>query len=597
MQFYKASKKGKQTCLLCSYYCDLKKDQVGICGVNKNTGDKVECLVYGHISAFNVDPIEKKPLYHFLPKSKSLSLGTVGCNFHCNFCQNHGISQEKNIDTTNYISPKEVVNIALKNACESISYTYNEPTIFYPFAKDIALEAKKHGIKSVFVSNGFESTEVINDMKGVIDALNVDLKSFSEKYYKTKLGGNLKQVLQNLILLKKNGIWVEITTLIVPSKNDSKEELTKIVKWIKENLGVNTPWHISAFHPDFKEQNLPRTPFESLKLAESIAKKEGLNYVYIGNVGHKNITNCTSCKEELVKREYFNVLENRVSNGKCPTCEEKVHGIFKEKDMKSRKEAVKGSFYPDSKEEILRYFEHFNKSFSVENELDMKPRAIISPHAGYIYSGFTANLAFNIASKNIKKPKRIIVIGPSHKVYLEGASIALYENYNTPLGDIKIDLEFSKKLKDDYDFLKFQETAHMEHSTETQAPFVKNYFESSKIVEIVYGKIDYKELSLMFDELLKDENNFLIISTDLSHFYSLKEAKKLDSICLDAISRLDIKKFDEGCEACGLSGVKAIINSSLKNNFKSKVLYYNTSYDRTKDDTSVVGYTSVLLGE
>ncbi len=328
MNYFKESSSGKKICLLCAYYCDLKSNQIGICGVNKNIGDKIECLVYGRISAFNIDPIEKKPLYHFLPKSKSLSLGTVGCNFHCNFCQNHGISQEKKIDKSYYTKPEKVVEIALEKRCASISYTYNEPTIFYPYAKDIALEAKKYGIKSVFVSNGFESVEVIEDMKGVIDAINVDLKSFNEKYYKTKLGGNLKQVLNNLIKLKKNGIWLEITTLLVPTKNDSIEEITNIVRWIKENLGVDVPWHISAFHPDYKELSLPRTSIESLKLAQKIAKEHGLNYVYIGNVGLQNSTFCSKCKEPLILRDYFNVLSYKLEKGSCYNCGEKIAGVY-----------------------------------------------------------------------------------------------------------------------------------------------------------------------------------------------------------------------------------------------------------------------------
>ncbi len=328
MTYFKEASHDKLTCLLCSYYCNLKKDQIGICGVNKNVGDKVECLVYGYISAFNIDPIEKKPLYHFLPTSKSLSLGTVGCNFHCSFCQNHDISQEKKIDKSNYISPQRVVQIACEKKCASISYTYNEPTIFYPYAKDIALEAKKYGIKSVFVSNGFESSEVIDDMVGVIDAINVDLKSFSEKYYKKSLGGNLQQVLKNLIHLQKNGIWIEITTLIVPTKNDSKEELRKTVRFIKENLGINTPWHISAFHPDYKELELPRTSFDSLKLAYDIGKEEGLNYVYIGNVGYENNTFCAKCGTKLISREYFKVKSYSLNNSFCPNCKNKIAGIF-----------------------------------------------------------------------------------------------------------------------------------------------------------------------------------------------------------------------------------------------------------------------------
>ena len=328
MNYFKEANNGKLKCLLCSYYCDLKDEQIGVCGVNKHTNKKVECLVYGHISAFNIDPIEKKPLYHFLPNTKSLSLGTVGCNFHCNFCQNHGISQEKKIDKSNYISPQNVVKIAKQRDCKSISYTYNEPTIFYPFAKDIALCAKEYDIKSVFVSNGFESKEVIDDMKNIIDAINVDLKSFDEQYYKKSLGGNLKQVLNNLIHLKNNGIHTEITTLLVPSKNDSKEEIKKIANFIKTYLGENTVWHISAFHPDYKELNLPRTSFEKLKEAYEIGKSFDLKYVYIGNIAYENNTICTNCNETLITREYFNVKKYNLLNGACPKCNKKLEGIF-----------------------------------------------------------------------------------------------------------------------------------------------------------------------------------------------------------------------------------------------------------------------------
>jgi AmmeMemoRadiSam system radical SAM enzyme len=328
MQYFK-EEKDRLVCLLCSYYCKLEKGQSGICGVNKNIGDKIECLVYGHFSALNIDPIEKKPLYHFLPQSKSLSLGTVGCNFKCSFCQNHGISQEKNINKSKYLSPKEVVQIALKNGCKSISYTYNEPTIFYPYAKDIALEAKKYGIKNVYVSNGFESSEVIDDMQGIIDAVNIDLKCFSNSYYKKELGGNLNQVLENLKHFKKNGIWVEITTLIVPTKNDSVEELTKIARFIKNELDTFTPWHISSFHPDYKELDINRTSNESLQMAFDIAKSYGLSYVYRGNGNFRNETFCKNCGEVLISREYFNVLDNSLKNGCCSKCNTKIYGVFK----------------------------------------------------------------------------------------------------------------------------------------------------------------------------------------------------------------------------------------------------------------------------
>ena len=260
--------------------------------------------------------------------------------------------------------------------------------------------------------------------------------------------------------------------------------------------------------------------------------------------------------------------------------------------MNIRKSVVSGSFYPDKKEELLKYINQFN-SFKTNNETFENIKAIIVPHAGYIYSGFTANLAYKLASN--KKIKRVIVIGPSHRVYLKGASVALYDEYETPLGNLKMDKEFSQNLIDKYDFLDFNVECEFEHSTETQAPFIKHYFENVQLVEIVYGEINYEDLSKVIDEVLVDSDNFVVISTDLSHFYTFEEAQKLDNICLEAIDKKDLKMFDY-CEACGKEGIKAIIDWAIKNDFDTKVLNYCTSADVTKDKSRVVGYTTALIG-
>ena len=262
--------------------------------------------------------------------------------------------------------------------------------------------------------------------------------------------------------------------------------------------------------------------------------------------------------------------------------------------MNIRKSVVSGSFYPDKKKEILKYINHFN-SFKTNSETFEDIKAIIVPHAGYIYSGFTANLAYQLVSSSKKQIKRVVVIGPSHRVYLKGASVALYDEYETPLGNLKIDKEFSQKLIDKYDFLNFNVECEFEHSTETQAPFIKHYFENIQLIEIVYGQIDYKDLSKVIDEVLEDKSNFVVISTDLSHFYTLEEANKKDNICLEAIDKKDLKLFDY-CEACGKIGVEAIINWAIKNNYETKILNYCTSADVTKDKSRVVGYTSALIG-
>jgi pyruvate formate lyase activating enzyme len=318
-------------CLLCAHYCHLKEGQTGICGVNKNVDGTIQNLVYGYPVALHVDPVEKKPLYHFLPDTRALSLGTIGCNFTCPFCQNWSISQEKSLHVKEFIAPEQIIEMALKYECASIAYTYNEPTIFYPYAHDIALLAHERGIKNIFVTNGFESSEVIDDMKGIIDAANVDLKSFSHGYYKKELGGGLETVLENLKHFKRNGIWVEVTTLIVPTKNDSDAELTSIASFIAKELGVETPWHISAFHPDYHEQGLLATSIETLKRAETLGKTAGLKHIYIGNVELENPTRCVTCNAVLIERKRFEVMENHlIDGGCCPTCKTKLAGVFDE---------------------------------------------------------------------------------------------------------------------------------------------------------------------------------------------------------------------------------------------------------------------------
>lgn len=327
-KFYKSLPKGKIKCLLCRHYCELKDGQTGVCGVNKNESGHLVNLVYGKVAALNIDPIEKKPLYHFLPGTTALSLGTVGCNMQCSFCQNWQISQDRSVRQKEFVSPQQIVALALKYQTKSIAFTYNEPTIFYPYARDIALEAKKHGLKSVFVTNGIESEEVVKDMPGIIDAANVDFKAFDADYYRRELKAPFT-VRETLMLMKKVGLWVEVTTLIIPGINDSPEHLKKIADFIAQKLGTETPWHLSAFHPDYKMQDRQATPVMTLERAYEIGKKAGLDFVYIGNVGmKKNITYCPHCHAALIERLGYRVLSNRIIDGKCYNCHTKIPGIW-----------------------------------------------------------------------------------------------------------------------------------------------------------------------------------------------------------------------------------------------------------------------------
>lgn len=260
--------------------------------------------------------------------------------------------------------------------------------------------------------------------------------------------------------------------------------------------------------------------------------------------------------------------------------------------MSIRKSVVSGSFYPNDKKELLELFEKFNQEKkTVKNFQDIK--AIIVPHAGYVYSGYTANLAYFLSKD--KNPKRVIVIGPSHRVYLKDASVCLDDEYETPLGNIKIDKEFSENLIKEYDFLDFNIECEFEHSTETQMPFIKYYFNNSSIVEIIYGDIDFNKLSELINKLLENSDNFVVISTDLSHFFTLEEATKLDKNCLDAIEKKDLQLLNYG-EACGKIGVEALLQSALENNYKTQILDYCTSANVSGNKSKVVGYTSALIG-
>lgn len=261
--------------------------------------------------------------------------------------------------------------------------------------------------------------------------------------------------------------------------------------------------------------------------------------------------------------------------------------------MRNREMSVAGSFYPAQCSEIKRYIDTFSKAVKPETT-KVLARAIISPHAGYVYSGFTANAAYGLIDTH--KIKRVIVIGPSHRVYLSGGSVALYENYQTPCNDLKMDLEYSQKLIEKYDVLSFDPAAHSEHSTETQVPFIGHYFNDVSLVEIVYGDLDYKNLVPIIESVMEDEENFVVISTDLSHFYTLEEANKLDNICLKAVEEMDMQGLDSGCEACGMIGVKAVLQASKNQGLKTQLVDYRTSYDASSDASRVVGYMSVLIG-
>jgi len=318
-------------CFLCAHRCKIADSKYGFCGVRKNEKGTLYSYAYGKVIASHVDPIEKKPLYHFLPGSLAYSIATVGCNFRCGFCQNWQISQRSKSDgipLDGYeMTPGEIVREAKKHNCKSIAYTYTEPTIFFEYAYETAKIAKEEGLYNTFVTNGYMTKEALETIKPYLDAANVDLKSFSDRTYREVCKGTLEPVLESIRYMKKLRLWVEVTTLLVPGMNDTDDELKNIAAFIAET-GTEIPWHISRYRPDYKYKTLRATPVATLKKAESIGKKAGLKYVYLGNVSGEPATRCAGCGKVLVKRTGYRVAENNIANGKCPGCSARVEGIW-----------------------------------------------------------------------------------------------------------------------------------------------------------------------------------------------------------------------------------------------------------------------------
>lgn len=321
-------------CGVCNHRCVINEGEKGICGVRKNEKGKLYSLVYGEAIAENVDPIEKKPFFHFMPGSLSLSIATVGCNFRCLHCQNADISQvskerpfkDSDLILGKNLPPEEVVKHAREYNCPSISYTYTEPTVFLEYALDTMKIAREQGIKNTWVSNGYMTKETLDLIAPYLDAINVDLKGFTEKFYLEICGARLKPVLENLKDIKKRDIWLEITTLLIPTKNDSPEELKSAAEFIKNNLGIETPWHISRFFPAYRIIDLPPTEVEIIRKAVEIGRNAGLKYVYSGNIPGDSFedTYCPKCKEKMINRTGY-LVERFDDNGKCSNCGEELN--------------------------------------------------------------------------------------------------------------------------------------------------------------------------------------------------------------------------------------------------------------------------------
>lgn len=319
-------------CQICPHNCVLKDGQTGYCRVRRNVNGQMQLITYGKCSGLSIDPIEKKPLYHFLPGSKVLSLGTNGCNLGCQFCQNWTLSRAE-VSQISFVEagPEEIALKAKETGCQSVAFTYNEPIIFTEYAEDIAEACHQHGIKTVVVSAGYINSEPRARLFEHVDAANIDLKSFNNDFYRTYCDAALQPVLDTLLYLRhETDVWLEITTLLINGLNDSDQEIQAMTAWIADKLGTDIPLHFSAFHGAYKMQDHPTTSLASLRKAKAIAESKGFPYVYIGNIidADGSVTRCAHCQTELIRRDYFRVSEDRLIEGRCPSCQTACPGVF-----------------------------------------------------------------------------------------------------------------------------------------------------------------------------------------------------------------------------------------------------------------------------
>ncbi len=612
-RYYEKLDGNRVRCSLCPHGCMLNDGQTGLCKARRNIEGVLYSLNYGKPVAINIDPIEKKPLFHFLTGTGTFSIGCAGCNLSCIFCQNWTISQSSPEDIPfQPMSPEEVVQKTINSGSDSVSFTYNEPLIFYEMVLDTAKLAKEKGLKTVLVTNGYINPEPLKELVPYIDAANIDLKGFSDEFYKKYTGTTLQPVLEAIKIFKKAGVHIEITNLLIPGANDKPEDIRDLVKWVKENTGTDTPIHFSRFFPAYKMSNTPPTPVETIKMAREIALKEGMKYVYTGNLRSEEgeATVCPKCGKKVIKRTGFTTTYNNMKDGKCGYCGEEIKGMWKKEKIKEkvRKPAVANMWYPADKKELSKLMKELDKTECPQYEEAEKPViGLIAPHAGFVYSGPTAACGFK-ALKG-EKYERVVLLGTSHRV--RNGTISVFDGTAawTPFGNLKIDAGFTLKLLESDEKIVFNEAIHaQEHSLEAMFPFIKYYLGDPEIVLIVTATEDealLKKAGVVIADLIKEQGKttLLLASTDMSHFHSYDEAVKMDN---ETIKVIESGNYDllrkrimsrEG-ELCGYDSFASFLTAldSLGSE-KGKFVMYQNSGDVMPESKArgVVGYFSMIF--
>jgi len=598
-------------CTLCPFNCILSSGQTGSCKARKNEDGELVSLTYGKPVSLAIDPIEKKPLFHFYPGTQVFSLGTAGCNLHCSFCQNWQISQVSPEKIQSYkISSEDIVKKAIESGSKSIAFTYNEPIVFYEMMLETAKLAKQKGLKTVMVTNGYINKKPLEELAEYIDAANIDLKAFTEKFYKEYTGATLKPVLESIKTLKRKGVMIEVTNLLIPGANDTEKEIRELCKWIKVNVGEETPIHFSRFFPAYNLKNVPPTPVETLIMAKKTAKDVGLKNIYIGNVITKGGENtiCPKCGEIVIERERYTVKKNSLENGKCPKCGKEITGMFDQKRV--REEVVAGMWYPDNESELKKTLDDLDKK-ACDNKIKESKNALglIAPHAGFIYSGPTAACGFKAVKDN--NYDTVVILGTSHR--FRAGVVSVYDGafVKTPIGNLKINRELTEKLIKSDKKIEFIEKIHsQEHSLEAELPFIKHYLGNVEVVLVLASTEDEKTLvktgTVISDWIKQSGKKTLIVaSSDMSHYHAYEDAVKMDRKTISLVEKgnfdeLETAIINKNCELCGFDSLKIFfeIMKGLDAQIP-ELIHYENSGDAVPGsrEKGVVGYMAMTFSK
>ena len=609
---------GRIQCDVCPRACKLREGQRGVCFVRGRVDDQVVLTTYGRSSGYCLDPIEKKPLNHFLPGSAVLSFGTAGCNLACRFCQNWDISKSKEIARlSDSASPDAIADAAVELGAQSVAFTYNDPVVFLEYAADTADACRDRGIRAVVVSAGYMCDEPRRELYRHVDAANIDLKAFSQDFYRHVAMADLDPVLDTLVYLRhETDVWFEITTLLIPDHNDGDDELHAMTEWIVEHLGVDVPLHFTAFHPDFKMLDVARTPPATLRRARAIARSKGLQFVYTGNVHDTDggSTYCPNCQQVVVERDWYELGAYRLTDaGACLNCgvshtrtvrwagghvgRSSSRGDVARTPMNptrgsrnTRPPAVAGTFYPRQRDALEAMVGDLLNAAPPPPRHLPSAKAIVAPHAGYLYSGPIAATAYRAIEARRHDIERVVLIGPSHRVALDGLALPSVSAFSTPLGDVAID-DAARRRATNLAGVVIDDRPHAdEHSLEVHMPFLQHVLDDGwSLVPILVGRAEAIPVADVLAALWGGRETVVVVSTDLSHYHDYATAAELDRHTADAIVREDVDAV-ESADACGAAPVRGLLELSRRAGLQIELLDLRSSGDTGGDRQKVVGY-------